>query len=287
MNPPAAGRRLALAWRQLRRYKLAMAGRHHPRHHVRGDDVRAVPRRRTRSITPTANCSTRRRSASISSTPAAAGTSGRSCTRTASSIRRSPRTDRTRPARTTSASSSGASPYRLFWLIPTDVHLLGVDPPARLFLLGTDQFGRDLCSRLLYGSRDLALIGLLVVVITFPIGMMLGGDRRILRRRGSTTSSCGASRCWRRFRLLPAAHARLGAAADALERRATVHDLRRCSAWSDGAGWRASSAGIVFGIREVEFVLAARAAGLSGPQGGDRAARAAEHRRRTSSWASP
>ena len=67
------------------------------------------------------------------------------------------------------------APYRLFWLIPSDLHLLGVDPPARLFLLGTDQFGRDLLSRILYGSVISLLIGLIVVLVTFPIGMLLGG----------------------------------------------------------------------------------------------------------------
>src|SRR3990170_1048516 len=44
-------------------------------------------------------------------------------------------------------------PYRLFWVVPTRIHLLGVDEPARLFLMGTDGFGRDLMTRILYGSR--------------------------------------------------------------------------------------------------------------------------------------
>ena len=38
-------------------------------------------------------------------------------------------------------------------------HLLGVDPPARLLLMGTDSYGRDLFSRLLYGGQISLLQG--------------------------------------------------------------------------------------------------------------------------------
>ena len=48
-------------------------------------------------------------------------------------------------------------------------------PPSERWWFGTDQFGRDLFSRLLYGSRVSLLLGILVVLITFPIGLVLGG----------------------------------------------------------------------------------------------------------------
>ena len=65
--------------------------------------------------------------------------------------------------------------HKLLWLIPTTVHLFGVDAPGRIFLLGTDQFGRDLFSRILFGARVSLVIGLLVVMITIPFGMLYGG----------------------------------------------------------------------------------------------------------------
>ncbi len=66
-------------------------------------------------------------------------------------------------------------PYRFLGVVPTTLHLFGVDPPARIFLMGTDQFGRDLFSRILYGSRVSLIIGVLAVSITIPIGMVYGG----------------------------------------------------------------------------------------------------------------
>jgi peptide/nickel transport system permease protein len=53
-------------------------------------------------------------------------------------------------------------------------------PPAWLagggveHLLGTDQLGRDILSRIIYGSRISLLIGLLSVVLSLPIGVALG-----------------------------------------------------------------------------------------------------------------
>ena len=68
--------------------------------------------------------------------------------------------------------------YRLFGLIPTDRHLLGVEgarPEEALFLLGTDQLGRDLWSRLMYGTRTSLTIGLAGVAFSLVLGVFLGG----------------------------------------------------------------------------------------------------------------
>jgi peptide/nickel transport system permease protein len=66
-------------------------------------------------------------------------------------------------------------PYRLLGVIPTDRHLFGVDPPHKVFVLGTDPFGRDVLSRLLYGAQISLTVGLVGIAITFTFGMLLGG----------------------------------------------------------------------------------------------------------------
>lgn len=47
-------------------------------------------------------------------------------------------------------------------------------PPTALHLLGTDAYGRDLFSRLLYGARVSLIVGLGVTVISVVIGLPLG-----------------------------------------------------------------------------------------------------------------
>jgi peptide/nickel transport system permease protein len=44
----------------------------------------------------------------------------------------------------------------------------------KFFLLGTDEFGRDLFARLLYGTRISITVGLAAVVLSFIIGILLG-----------------------------------------------------------------------------------------------------------------
>ncbi|HEY6430586.1 MAG TPA: ABC transporter permease [Acetobacteraceae bacterium] len=68
--------------------------------------------------------------------------------------------------------------YSLFGLIPTDIHLLGVadgHPENSLFLLGTDQMGRDLFSRLVLATRTSLTIGLVGVTLSLVLGVLLGG----------------------------------------------------------------------------------------------------------------
>lgn len=67
--------------------------------------------------------------------------------------------------------------YKLFGVIPTNRHLIGVegaDNESTLFLLGTDLQGRDLWSRLMYGTRISLTIGLVAVALSLVLGVVLG-----------------------------------------------------------------------------------------------------------------
>lgn len=65
--------------------------------------------------------------------------------------------------------------YKLLGLFETDVHLYGVDSPAVVYPLGGDHFGRDVLTRLLYGSRISLFIVWPVTAVTLAIGLLYGG----------------------------------------------------------------------------------------------------------------
>jgi peptide/nickel transport system permease protein len=65
--------------------------------------------------------------------------------------------------------------YRLLGVLASDRHLFGVGPEDRLFLMGTDGFGRDVFSRLLFGGQISLTVGLVGIAISFTIGLILGG----------------------------------------------------------------------------------------------------------------
>ncbi|HID15191.1 MAG TPA: hypothetical protein EYP16_00075, partial [Candidatus Atribacteria bacterium] len=67
------------------------------------------------------------------------------------------------------------SRYKLFGLIPSNIHLFGVDKGGYIFLFGTDKFGRDLFTRILYGSQISLSVGLIGIFISFIIGAIFGG----------------------------------------------------------------------------------------------------------------
>jgi peptide/nickel transport system permease protein len=67
-------------------------------------------------------------------------------------------------------------PYRLFGLIPADRHLFTTEPGAYpFFLMGADNLGRDLFSRIVYGSRISLTIGFIATAISLFLAVLLGG----------------------------------------------------------------------------------------------------------------
>ncbi len=70
------------------------------------------------------------------------------------------------------------TPYKLWGVIESNVHLFGIEAPLeeqRIFLAGADRMGRDLFSRLVYGARVSLSIGLVGVLISFVMGIVIGG----------------------------------------------------------------------------------------------------------------
>jgi peptide/nickel transport system permease protein len=65
-------------------------------------------------------------------------------------------------------------PYKLFGLFATDRHLFQVDEPGKIFVLGTDNQGRDLFSRVLFGAQVSLSVGLIGVFLSLLIGAVAG-----------------------------------------------------------------------------------------------------------------
>ena len=65
--------------------------------------------------------------------------------------------------------------YKLFWVIPANIHLFGTIGEGKINILGTDEQARDQFSRLVYGGRISLSIGLVGIAISFPLGLLVGG----------------------------------------------------------------------------------------------------------------
>lgn len=64
--------------------------------------------------------------------------------------------------------------YKLLGIIPTDLHLFGLDKGGEIYLLGTDQYGSDLWSKACEAGRISLSMSLLGTLISVAIGSMVG-----------------------------------------------------------------------------------------------------------------
>jgi len=65
--------------------------------------------------------------------------------------------------------------YRFWGLVEANFHLFCPAQGGTVFLMGTDRLGRDLFSRIVYGTRISLTVGLLGIIVSFAIGITLGG----------------------------------------------------------------------------------------------------------------
>jgi peptide/nickel transport system permease protein len=64
--------------------------------------------------------------------------------------------------------------YTILPGLENDIHLFGVDAPARISIVGTDGYGRDVFSRILHGARVSIMAGLLATLCALIAGTVLG-----------------------------------------------------------------------------------------------------------------
>ena len=65
-------------------------------------------------------------------------------------------------------------PYTILGIIPGNVRLFGVDAPAHIFLLGTDDIGRDMFTRIWFGAQIAMTIGIVASALAFSLGVFFG-----------------------------------------------------------------------------------------------------------------
>ncbi len=65
--------------------------------------------------------------------------------------------------------------YRFWGMFDADLHLVCPAKDGTFFLMGTDRLGRDMFSRIIYGTRISLTVGLLGIAVSFLIGITLGG----------------------------------------------------------------------------------------------------------------
>lgn len=149
-------------------------------------------------------------------------------------------------------------PYRLWGLIPAHRHLFGPkDGHTKVYLLGADENGRDLLSRLIYGTRISMSVGLIGVGLAFVLGLVLGGISGYFGGRTDTL----IQRVVEFFLSLPTLPLWMGLAAalpsdwGALQRYFAITIILAIIAWT---GLARVTRGRFLSLREEQFVTAAR-----------------------------
>ncbi len=152
-------------------------------------------------------------------------------------------------------------PYKFWNLFQTRIHFFG-SPTGGYFMSGTDQMGRDVLSRLFHGSRISLSIGLLGILISFTLGLLIGGIAGyfggvvdvFLMRFSEIIMSFPA------IYLLFALRASFPPNLNSIQVYLLIVVILSFVGW---AGLARIIRGMVLSLKNEEFVLAAKAMGLS------------------------
>jgi peptide/nickel transport system permease protein len=153
-------------------------------------------------------------------------------------------------------------PYKMLGFIPARHHLFGVGEGGRFYLLGADARGRDLFSRLLYGGRVSLSIGLIGVLISFTVGLIVGG---VAGYYGGRVDGCLMRLC-EMFMMVPGFYLLLALRAAVPDNFSSVQVYFAIIFILSFIGWAGLARiirGMCLSLRERDYVLAAKSLGLS------------------------
>jgi peptide/nickel transport system permease protein len=149
-------------------------------------------------------------------------------------------------------------PLRLFH----NGHLFAVDEPGVVFLAGTDAYGRDVLSRVIYGARISLVTGLAAAAVSLALGWLLGAAAGFFGGRVDRTLMRGSEL----FLALPWLYLLLAVRAFLPLHIGPVEAFLLLVGIIGGVGWVRPARlirGVVLSVRERPFVLAARGFGAS------------------------
>jgi peptide/nickel transport system permease protein len=154
-------------------------------------------------------------------------------------------------------------PYRWLGVVPASTHLFGAPEPGRVFLLGTDEFGRDWYSRLCHGASTSLLLAPSAALLSLMLAVALGAWAGY---RGGLVDAA-VMRASEVFIVLPwfyVAVALRAALPLNVSGPATIAVVFALLAALGCAAPARLFRGLVLSLNQREFVLAARAAGADG-----------------------
>ena len=155
------------------------------------------------------------------------------------------------------------SNYKFWNLIPANIRFFGpVNPGDPFFLMGTDQLGRDLFSRILYGGRISLSFCLVSIFFTFLLGLALGGLSGYLGGITDTVvqRTIDMLMCVPQIPLWMALAATLPRDMQPLQMYLMMSIIMSLIGWT---GLARVVRGKILSLREEDFVMAARLSGAS------------------------